>query len=320
LGASESEEIQRLRLKIKTAGVQPNPEQLAVLKDAEENDTHIQTIHRLQSEIQQAMEDEIGSRLGQFASQLVPFVADTHKQLIDSIVGIIGSKYKSIERDSVSKLKADLETGARENLPRDSIAKILSKRAASQISATVTKGFVRTVEHAADMVFDVLLARLEDMVHSDRSAGDGEGTEEVEEISGDEVSDHIEPESGDGDDEGGNDNPPVGAPPPTPAKGKKMPPQPPAKGSKPPLTSKPLPPPKPGARGKVPPKLNPVGGSKSTASPRSGGSGSDSDERLLAKQSNIRTHMTKDRPLGPAERRRPQRKPNRRPMMKSEAS
>lgn len=87
-----------------------------MLKDAEENDNRIAAMQRIQEEVneqrtlgspqltvfhalqvQQALADEVASKLGEFASQLVPFLSSTQDQLIDRVVEEI-SGYQVYQR------------------------------------------------------------------------------------------------------------------------------------------------------------------------------------------------------------------------------
>jgi hypothetical protein len=145
-GTGAQEEVQKLRQRIKAGQEEFSPDQAAVLKDAEENDNRIATMQRIQEEVgpsqvpesnqvahtlytlqvQQALADEVASKLGQFASQLVPFLASTHDQLIDRVVDQV-KDYKGFEKSAVNKLKSDLKENAKNTLSGDAINKILAK-------------------------------------------------------------------------------------------------------------------------------------------------------------------------------------------------
>jgi len=223
LGAGDREEIQKLRFRIKGAGLETTAEQNKVLHDAEENDTNISGLQRIQEEVQQAMSDEIASRLGQFAGQLLPFLSSTHDQLIDNVLNQVKKKYTSIESDAVERLRADLHQNAANALPKDAVSKILAKVAASEISSEVTAGLVSSVGLSIDFVFDNLLNKLEAIYYAGKSSD------------GDEAS----TSGSSGTDEALSTSQSKKAPPPLPSKDSKP--------------KKPAPPPKP-ARPAVPPK------------------------------------------------------------------
>jgi hypothetical protein len=105
-GTGAQEEVQKLRQRIRAGQEEFTPGQAAVLKDAEENDNRIAAMQRIQDEVQQALADEVASKLGQFASQLVPFLASTHDQLIDRVVDQV-KEYKVPNSFSLSLFSFD---------------------------------------------------------------------------------------------------------------------------------------------------------------------------------------------------------------------
>ena len=170
-------------------------------------------------------------------------------------------------------------------MDKDVVSRTLAVGAAHQISSEVTKSFVQTVEVASDGVFDQLLYKMEDICYS-FSGGTAPSRRESGEVS-------TGFDSGDsGAEEPAPLTPKKGPPPSVPPK--KKPPALPPKGAKP-----------------TPPERGSIGksGAPSPRAPPPEGA-----DALPKVPSNI-THMTKDRPQGPAQRRRPQRKPARRPMM-----
>ena len=172
---------------------------------------------------------------------------------------------------------------------KDVISRTLAVSAAQQVTTEVTKAFVNTVEAASDGVFDQLLYKMENVYYAITGEGGVSprpGASLEDSSGGSDASEDKEPQPSPG---GG---PPKKLPPAPPAKNRKPPPALPPKGAKP------APPP---AGGRAP-------------SPRAPAPGPASASDIPKVSSNI-THMTKDRPLGPAQRRRPQRKPQRRPMM-----
>ncbi|ELR15193.1 myosinI binding protein, putative [Acanthamoeba castellanii str. Neff] len=167
MGTGAQEEVQKLRQRIRAGQEEFTPGQAAVLKDAEENDNRIAAMQRIQDEVQQALADEVASKLGQFASQLVPFLASTHDQLIDRVVDQV-KEYKGFEKSAVEKLKMDLKENAKTSLSKDAINKILAKSAASEITSEMTQGFVSSVSLTVDFVFDSLLDKLDSIYYSQK--------------------------------------------------------------------------------------------------------------------------------------------------------
>jgi Ran GTPase-activating protein (RanGAP) involved in mRNA processing and transport len=258
MSAGEREEIQKLRFRIKaiTAGKELDSQQQKVIADAEENDTHMSAIHFTREGLQQALEDELASKLGAFAAQLKPVLENSRQQLIEDICGQVGQKYLSLGPKFAEELKKSLLAASK--IDHEAVQKILVRGAGSQINDLVSNSLVALVTDASDLVFDNLFDRLENIL----------GGLQV-----------------------GRPGSPRGEPPTstTTTSGGSVPTQ---AAAKPPVKS---------PRGKKPPAVPTKGLGDATSV-----------------KSNLDHSVARSRPLGP-QRRRPQRRPARRPMMESSA-
>ncbi|KAL6075869.1 putative MyosinI binding protein [Balamuthia mandrillaris] len=353
LGAGEREEIQKLRLRIKNATGEGNitPDQAKVLKDAEDNDTHLSALHLIQEEVAMGVEDEVKSRCGEFASKLLPFLQQTHGQLVERVLQQLEQSYGSFDRATLADLSNRLKERVQKSLPAEQVSRILAQGAASQIADEFGAVLVKTIEEVGDEVVNKLLDQLEDILYGVRGNQDSDSASGAPPTSARQSLDDSSSSSPSNSSPSpslsssgasapmvAGIHPPPGGfvlPPIEPGSARRIPPQLPPKGSKPPKV---LPTPPPKGNKRVSPSsseassgtdepgdsneggLRVTGGSGGpSSSPRPGagsgaGASSSSLDELPAGEGKRLIHMSKDRPQGP-QRRRPQRKPQRRPMM-----
>ncbi len=280
------------------------------------------------------MTDEVSSKLGEMASQLMPFLTSTHEQLIMQVIDQTKT-FKSLSGEAVEKLKHELLQSTKDVIPRDLVVKILAKSAASEIAGEMAVGIQSSLGFLVDFIYDSLLDKMESIYYSlkgqlavspsldnddgnvkGKSAGSSDEERSITQVATGEISSMgIEEEAGE-----------------VAASAherlnlmmmkKKLPPAPPPQASKPVSSSMPAPiklvpiPPRPQpANNNKPGPLPPKPHSSSGAGAATAASSSLAEAPpATAETAAITSHLTKDRPMGP-QRRRPQRKPQRRPMM-----
>eukprot|EP01090_Pellita_catalonica_P021134 TRINITY_DN7833_c0_g1_i1.p1 TRINITY_DN7833_c0_g1~~TRINITY_DN7833_c0_g1_i1.p1 ORF type:complete len:748 (+),score=133.23 TRINITY_DN7833_c0_g1_i1:160-2403(+) len=159
LSAGESEEIHKLRHRIKATGAKLSAQQAQVLKDAEENDTNISSLGMLGEQIQQAMEDSVRNHMQEVVNKLLPMMETTLLELNSKIVANINDSYKSIGPEFGAALKGELDRYSK--LDKAKTSEILVKGAASQVCSQLTQSMVSNITTASDMLFSKLFENLE---------------------------------------------------------------------------------------------------------------------------------------------------------------
>eukprot|EP00005_Dracoamoeba_jomungandri_P006058 CAMPEP_0174261770 /NCGR_PEP_ID=MMETSP0439-20130205/12128_1 /TAXON_ID=0 /ORGANISM="Stereomyxa ramosa, Strain Chinc5" /LENGTH=1142 /DNA_ID=CAMNT_0015346331 /DNA_START=77 /DNA_END=3505 /DNA_ORIENTATION=+ len=214
----DSEEVQKLRTRINASEKKLTKQQKKTLRDAEKNDDYIESLHKIQEDMQQALQDEIASKLGGFTQELVPFLSKTRVHLIENMISNVSEKYTSFSDSFVQRVRHGLMEDAQDRpINSDVIFKILAREASVNITNEVTKSFTTSVETAIENIYDELLDRLED-IYFEREApeeefeevqtGQIEDIEETEEVyEENEEHQECEEEEDAGEEEGDPDDP-----------------------------------------------------------------------------------------------------------------
>jgi leucine-rich repeat-containing protein 16 len=202
LASGEREQLERLRFKIKATGRTLDDEDALVLEDVDGNDNHIQSIHSLQEQHHLAASDAIMETMRGFVPQLVPVVERHQAQLVDEMMSFVDSRYRSIDSDTVNRLRRNIQFGGKE-MDVGAVEQVIVDAAASEINNRIQECFISAVEICTDYLYEKLGESLQYILEDVKVGGDdddssGSEYEEIEvEVTDSDQSDYSDDDDGD---------------------------------------------------------------------------------------------------------------------------
>jgi len=162
LSSGEREQVERLRFNIKSTGKKLNEEQEQVLRDVENNDSVLMTVHSLEDEHHILMSQTLQDHMKTVAEQMIPVVEEQYQALVRAIMDYIGDRYPSLERDTIRRLQVNMSFGGKQ-MDTEAVTKILNETV-KEISQAAQLSLMSAVTITSDYLYEKLGDKLREII------------------------------------------------------------------------------------------------------------------------------------------------------------
>ncbi|MDP2434674.1 MAG: hypothetical protein Q8P67_02925 [archaeon] len=186
LASAEREQLERLRFKIRANGRSLDSDETQIVEDAEANDSHIQSIHSIREQHHHTVSADIVQTMKGFVPQLVPVVERHQSQLIDDMMDFVSSRYRSLDPDTIGRLRRNIQFMGKE-MDVSAVEKIIVDAASTEINNQIQECMMSAVEICTDYIYeklgDLLQSVLDEVRKSPQNDDDDDNDEsEYEEV------------------------------------------------------------------------------------------------------------------------------------------
>ena len=161
--SGEREHTERLKLKVKGQNIDLSPEQSLLMKDVENSDQILSSLHSIVENHQRQMAGEISKKLKGITSDLLPVIDTNFNHLVNGMVEVIKSKFKSIEPDAPRRVHASINFGV-QRVDREVVERILAGVAASELSSKASAMMTSAMEITTDYLYEKFAEGLQEIL------------------------------------------------------------------------------------------------------------------------------------------------------------
>ncbi|EGC33420.1 hypothetical protein DICPUDRAFT_98559 [Dictyostelium purpureum] len=161
LASGQQQQIEKLMNRIKSIGRKvTDPENLLIIKDAENTEKVIGGIHLIKEAIHASLEMELNQKLKQFVSVVNDAIDSKKKEMTQQILESMQNTFKSMDQATMKGLAAGIQFGSKD-VDEEQIHSTLVKGAGAELSSRAHECFISSLDIASDYTYEKITMGLE---------------------------------------------------------------------------------------------------------------------------------------------------------------
>jgi Ran GTPase-activating protein (RanGAP) involved in mRNA processing and transport len=159
----EAQQLKNLRNKVKSLGRTLEGMEQVVFEDAEGNELGIADVYQQRETAVLAMKQEMNEKLKNLAFDIIPVINSHMNKMQSNILSIVEKRYGSIDKETRSRLRLNMQFGAKDVDPEE-IGKLIMESTASQIIRKAEDSYSSAISISSDYLYEKLMEGLQNII------------------------------------------------------------------------------------------------------------------------------------------------------------